>query len=163
MKVLHSFHFIPTYIHHQTFDGPLTRKNSHSTEKPLLSFHKQTGKLNPVFTLFFWPGKSPFPIPSVFVPHLRICAIQWTKVGFKTKNFPDMGQLQMSHSSIYYKAFNILLFFFFFPKNIKLLSRQLDDICHLLPAKVGEYSSLNYVLILRISAKTLHAQDKLYF
>ena len=81
--------FLPTYIHHQTFDGPLTRKNSHSTEKPLLSFHKQTGKLNPVFPLFFWPGKSPFLIPSVFVPCLRICAMYWTRVGFKNKNFLD--------------------------------------------------------------------------
>lgn len=159
MQVLHLFHFLPTYIHHQTFDGPLTRKNSHSTEKPLLSFHKQTGKLNPVFPLFFWPGKSPFLIPSVFVPYLRICAMYWTRVGFKNKNFLDSDQLQMSHSPIYYKVFNTLGFF---PKNIKLLSRQLDDICHLLPAKVGEYSSLNYVLMLRVSAKTLHAQDKLY-
>ena len=108
---VHSFHCLPAYIHHQIFDGPLTRKDSHSTEKSLLSFHKQTSKLNPVFPFFFWPGKSPFPIPSVFVPYLRI--MQWTRVGFKNKNFPDMDQLQMSHSPIYTRY---LMPWFFFQK-----------------------------------------------
>lgn len=48
-------------------------------------------------------------------------------------------------------------------KNIKMLSKQLDGICYLLLAKVNEYSSLNYPLMLRASAKTLHAKEKLSF